>query len=99
LEKDVRKISFTCGGCCGRAVHRKFVNLKNKAQKCDGIEPSEILVKLASCITQDNYHGPPCPHLEYLKAIIAKTGLAVSLDTALSKKAQERRASGVYEGP
>ena len=96
LPADVRKLSFTCGGCCGRALHRKLVLLKQKALKSDKIEPGEILVKLASCISQDNYHGPACPHLDYLKILIQKAGLTCSCDTHLSKKAEEKRAAGVY---
>jgi predicted metal-binding protein len=30
---DVRKLSFTCGGCCGRALHRKLMHLKKMAKK------------------------------------------------------------------
>ncbi|MGO8704183.1 MAG: CGGC domain-containing protein [Candidatus Brocadiia bacterium] len=97
LADGARKISFTCGGCCGRALHRKLVMLKKKAKQFDNIEPEEILVKLASCISTDNYHGPPCPHLAYLKELTRKVGLPFSCDTTLSKKAEEKRAAGVYK--
>lgn len=97
LAGDVRKLSFTCGGCCGRALHRKLALLKRKARDLDGIEPGSILVKLASCITKDNYHGPACPHLDYLKALIEKAGLAWSCDTHISKRSDKKRAAGVYE--
>jgi predicted metal-binding protein len=96
LAEGVRKLSLSCGGCCGRALHRKLALLKQKAAKADGIQPEEILVKLASCITKDNYHGPPCPHLDYLKTLVQKLGLPVSCDTVVSAKAEERRAAGVY---
>jgi predicted metal-binding protein len=96
LADDVRKLSFTCGGCCGRAIHRKLILLKRKAKQSDNIEAHEILVILASCISRDNYHGPPCPHLDYIKELIQKTGLSFSCDTTISKKAQEKRAAGVY---
>jgi predicted metal-binding protein len=97
LADGVRKVSFTCGGCCGRALHRKLVLLKKKAKQYDGIEAEEILVVLASCISKDNYHGPPCPHLDYLKTLIEKAGLSFSCDTCVSKKAAQRRAEGIYE--
>jgi predicted metal-binding protein len=97
LTDGARKISFTCGGCCGRALHRKLVLLKKKAKQFDNIEPEEILVKLASCISTDNYHGPPCPHLAYLKELTRKVGLPFSCDTTISKKAEEKRAAGVYK--
>lgn len=96
LCESVRKLSFTCGGCCGRAVHRKLSLLKRKAKKADNIEPDEILVKLASCITKDNYHGPACPNIDYIKELIRKAGLEVSCDTVISKKAQEKRLAGIY---
>jgi predicted metal-binding protein len=97
LAEDVRKLSFTCGGCCGRALHRKLIALKRNARQHDNIEPHEILVKLASCITKDNFHGPACPHLDYLKDLIQKAGLSFSLDTQISTKAEEKRAKGIYK--
>lgn len=97
LAENVRKLSFTCGGCCGRAVHRKLAHLKRKARQADNIEPEEILVKLASCISRDNYHGPACPNIDYLKELIRKTGLPCSPDTHISKKASLKRAAGVYK--
>lgn len=93
LSQDARKLSFTCGGCCGRALHRKLIVLKNKAKKYDDIEPEEILVKLATCITRDNYHGPVCPHVDYLKNMVQKTGLTFSCDTHISEKAEEKKKS------
>jgi predicted metal-binding protein len=97
LSEDVRKISFTCGGCCGRALHRKLALLKKKAKQHDDISADEILVILSSCITKDNYHGPACPHLDYLKVLIQKVGLSFSCDTHLSKKAEEKRSLGIYK--
>ena len=95
--KDTRKLSISCGGCCGRAVHRKLSLLAQKAKKFDNIEKDEILVKLASCITKDNYHGPKCPNLDYIKKLVKKLGMNISLDTHISKRAEERRQSGLYE--
>ena len=97
LADGVRKLSFTCGGCCGRALHRKLALLKKKAKQMDSIEPGEILVKFASCISADNYHGPPCPHLDYLKELTRKVGLPFSCDTTISRKSEEKRAAGVYK--
>jgi hypothetical protein len=68
----------------------------SKAKKFDNIEKDEILVKLASCITKENYHGSKCPHLDYIVKLIEKLGMKHSLDTSISKKAEERRASGIY---
>jgi predicted metal-binding protein len=95
--KDTRKLNISCGGCCGKATHRKLSLLAQKAKKFDNIEKDEILVKLASCITKDNYHGPKCPNLGYIKKLIGSLGMKLSLDTHISKRAEERRQSGVYE--
>ncbi|MBI4652481.1 CGGC domain-containing protein [Candidatus Desantisbacteria bacterium] len=97
LDNAVRKLSFTCGGCCGRALHRKLILLKKKAKQHDSIEDGEILVKLGSCISKNNYHGPVCPHLNYIKELIQKTGLAFSCDTHISKKAEAGRTAGIYK--
>ena len=97
IVESARKLNISCGGCCGRAIHRKLQLLAAKAKKYDQIEKDEIHVKLASCISKDNYHGPPCPNLEYIKKLIEKTGLKYSMDTAVSEKAETRRNSGVYQ--
>lgn len=97
LPKDraYRTLNMTCGGCCGRALHRKLTHLARKLKKED-IKKKQILVQLSSCITNDNYHGPPCPHLDYLRTLIARTGLDVRDGTKVSAKSEERRAAGEY---
>ncbi|MHB9140041.1 MAG: CGGC domain-containing protein [Victivallaceae bacterium] len=97
LDEFTRKLNISCGGCCGRAIHRKLQLLAEKAQKYDNIQKSDIHVKLASCIAKDNYHGPPCPHLEYIRKLIDKTGLKFSMDTNVSEKAEKLRNEGVYQ--
>ena len=97
-ERAYRVLSITCGGCCGRAVHRKLGNLVRKIRKAEGVERDRIVVQLSSCITKDNYHGPPCPHLGYLKALIGKLALDIREDTVISAKSEERRKAGVYGG-
>lgn len=92
-----RTIYLTCGGCCGRAVHRKLGDLTRGLKKHDGIKKGQVVVHLSSCITRDNYHGPPCPHLDYLKTLIgAKLGLDIVEDTSISKTAEKRRKGGKY---
>jgi len=95
-DKAYRVLNMTCGGCCGRALHRKLGNLVQKIKAKEGVEKERIVVHLSSCITKDNYHGPPCPHLDYLKALVAKLGLEVREDTWVSKRAEQRRAEGIY---
>ena len=97
-DKAYRTIYMTCGGCCGRAVHRKLNDLISMIKKVEKVEKDEIVVHLASCITKDNYHAPPCPHLDYLKSLIqGKLSLDIAEDTYISKKSEKLRAKGVYQ--
>jgi len=91
MDKAYRTLTMTCGGCCGRALHRKLGHLTRKINKKEGIDKSQIVVQLSSCITQDNYHGPPCPHLDYLKALISKLGLDMHEGTVTNIRAEEKR--------
>ena len=95
-DRPYRTLHLTCGGCCGRPLHRKLSNLMHKIKEKEGIEKDRIAVHLSSCITKNNYHGPPCPHLDYLKELIARLGLDVTENTSISELAEERRKSGVY---
>jgi len=95
-DKSYRVLYMDCGGCCGRAIHRKLTLLKRSLKKHDGIEKDRIVVQLSSCITKDNYHAPPCPHLGYIRTLIARIGIDVRDDTVVSAKSQQRRAQGLY---
>ena len=95
-DKSYRMLNLTCGGCCGRALHRKLSNLTRRIMKSEGIGKERIVVQLSSCITKDNFHSTPCPHLDYLKVLIAKIGLDVCEDTFISEKSEERRKAGIY---
>jgi predicted metal-binding protein len=96
-DRSYRMLNMTCGGCCGRALHRKLGNLLLQLRKREGIEKDRVVVQLSSCIVKDNFHAPPCPHLDYLKALIAKRGLDVLEGTKIGTKAEERRRQGIYE--
>jgi predicted metal-binding protein len=93
---DIIYMSMSCGGCPGRRVSRLAANLKNMLGKGAGIEPSEIVVHLAACVVTDNGHYPPCPHLDYIKTILARKGLRVVEGTYVSATAEKRRQSGHY---
>ncbi len=95
-EPALRSLYLTCGGCCGRPVHRKLANLVRQVGKQEGVSRDEIVVHLSSCITKDNHHGPPCPHLGYLEEVIGKLGLDVVRDTTVSERAEARRHEGRY---
>ena len=95
-DRAYRTLYLTCGGCCGRALHRKLGHLVQKIKQREGIEKDRIVVQFSSCITKDNYHGPPCPHLDYLKTLVAKLGVDLREDTTISDKAEQRRKAGEY---
>jgi predicted metal-binding protein len=96
-DKSFRVINLTCGGCCGRALHRKLTLLKRTLKKKEGIEKDKIIVQLSSCITKDNYHAAPCPHRDYIKQLIEKIGIDYLEDTVISAKSQQRREEGLYD--
>ncbi len=96
-DKAYRVIYMTCSGCCGRAVHRKLTLLKRKLKKKEQIEKDKIVVQLSSCMTKDNYHAPPCPHLDYIKELISRIGIDVMEDTVISETSEKRREEEVYE--
>ena len=96
-QQELRSLYLTCGGCCGRAVLRKLSDLIRAIKKKEGIAKDRIVVHLASCITKDNFHGLPCPHIDYLKTLIQdKLGLALREDSHISEKAEKRRQEGLY---
>lgn len=98
LPKDhtIRRINMTCGGCCGRALHRKLTNLARTIKKKEGIEKDRILIQFSSCMTKDNYHSPPCPHLSYLKTLVERTSMDLYMDTVINELSEKRRSEGLY---
>ncbi|UCD51589.1 MAG: CGGC domain-containing protein [Phycisphaerales bacterium] len=96
-DRAYRVLTMTCGGCCGRAVHRKLTLLLRTLKKKEGLEKGDVVVQLSSCMTKDNFHAPPCPHLDYVRTLIERIGLDVMDDTVVSEKSQGRREEGVYQ--
>lgn len=95
-DRAYRMLSMTCGGCCGRAVHRKLTQFLRTIAKKEGITKEQVVVQLSSCITNDNYHAPPCPHLDYIRTLIARIGLDVLDTSVVSATAEKRRREGRY---
>jgi len=95
-DRPIRYLNITCGGCCGRASHRKLTNLLRTIARKEGISKDRIVVQLSSCIAKDNYHAPPCPHLDYIKTLIERIGLDVQEGTVISEKSEQRRGEGRY---
>ena len=95
-ESNYRTLYMTCGGCCGRAMHRKLGHIVRKIRKREDTGKESIVVHFSSCITNDNYHGPPYPHLAYLETLTDKLGLDLRKGTTISDTAENRRMDGVY---
>jgi len=96
-DKHYRVINLTCGGCCGRALHRKLTLLKRSLKKHEGVDKDKIVVQLSSCITRDNYHATPCPHKNYLTALIGKIGIDCALNTVINENTETRKKQGIYK--
>lgn len=96
-DSPIRMLNMTCGGCCGRAVHRKLSDFLNAIKEKEGIAKDRIVVHLSSCIVKENFHGPQCPHLDYLKDLIGnKHGLDIVEGSRISKISEARREKGIY---
>ena len=94
---DIRFLPIDCGGCCGKASHRKLGSLVKQIKNKEKIEKDQIAVHLSSCIALDSYHGPVCPHLDYLKAIVSdKLGLALIEGSKITELTEKRRKKGMY---
>ncbi len=97
-DAPIRFLSLTCGGCCGRAIHRKLSNLISQLKKKEDVDKEHIRVHLSSCIAFDSHHGPPCPHKDYLRTMIAdKLGLEIIEGSRVSALTDKRRTDGLYE--
>ena len=96
-DKGIRFLPLTCGGCCGRATHRKVFNLLEMIKQKEHIDAKKIAVHFSSCVSFDSYHGPPCPHKEYLKTMIVdKLGLDLMEGSYISKTTEKLRKKGKY---
>jgi predicted metal-binding protein len=97
-DKEYRTLYMTCGGCCGRAVMRKLNDLTRTIEKEEEVPKERIVVHLSSCITKDNYHAPPCPHLDYIKTLISdKLSLDIVEATHISRTSSKLRENGLYQ--
>jgi predicted metal-binding protein len=86
-DRAYRTLYMTCGGCCGLAVQRKLTHLARLLKKKENMGKERIVIQLSSCMTRDNFHGPVCPHLDYIK---------VREDTRISPLSEKRRQEGLY---
>ena len=94
--EDTHYMSFTCGGCCGAGLTVKLENLKKRLRRFQE-DGQEVIIHLSSCMVSDNYHKPPCPHLEYIISLLEKKGFTVVKGTYISKTASKKREAGIYK--
>lgn len=92
----VRYLSMTCGGCPGRAVLRKLMNLKKSLRKRERSGIANVTVHLSTCIAQASHHGPACPFRGYIEGQVERAGFKWLPGSRYSPKAVERRAEGKY---
>ena len=95
-EQKLRYTAMSCGGCPGRPVLRKLMNLKHNLKKRESLTPDFAVVHLSTCITRSSHHGPRCPHIDYIKGQVARAGFDCVEDSRLSDLAIRRRAEGMY---
>lgn len=96
-DDNTRYISFTCGGCCGKTIASKLEHFSKKLKAKNNIDKSEVVVHLSSCMVNDNYHYDRCPHIDYIKNIIAKKGYEKVVEGSyISKGATNKRENGQY---
>lgn len=97
-KDNIKYISFTCGGCCGKSVAAKLEHFSNKLKKKTDISKEQVVIHFSSCMTTDNYHTDRCPHLDYIKDIVRKKGYENQVDGSyISKGAVKRRELGIYK--
>lgn len=94
-DADTRYMTFTCGGCCGAQLAAKLEQLLHRLRS-NGERKEDVIIHLASCVCSDNYHRPPCPHLDYLQAIVERKGYNLALGSYISKTTSAKREQGIY---
>ena len=94
----MKYISFTCGGCCGKTIASKLEHFSRHLKSKTDIKKDEVVVHLSSCMVTDNHHYDRCPHINYIKNIIAKKGFNNVIEgTYISGGATKKRQNGVYK--
>ncbi|OQY02418.1 MAG: hypothetical protein B6I26_00850 [Desulfobacteraceae bacterium 4572_130] len=97
-NNNLRFLSITCGGCCGRSTLRKLQDFISQAEAREKIIKNEIVVHLSSCVSFESFHGPECPHKEYISKIITeKAGLDLVYGSRLSPITEARRKKNIYK--
>jgi len=90
-DQNIRYMNITCGGCTGKATLRKLSNLTKLIGKKTDLSNDDITLHFASCICRESFHGPICPHYDYLKEIVERKGIKWKEGTRFSKLSEKRR--------
>lgn len=97
-DKEIRFLSFDCGGCCGKSVNSLMSNVSRKMAKTTDIKKEEAAVHLSSCMSLDNHHSDRCPFIDTIKEAVKKQGFTNIFEgSKLSKTAQKKREEGIYK--
>lgn len=97
-DDNIKYISLSCGGCCGKGVSSKLEHFSKKLKNKTELLKDEVAIHFSSCMTTDNFHYDRCPHIDYIKSIVSKKGYKNTLEGSyISKGAESRRESGVYK--
>lgn len=55
-----------------------------------------VALHFSSCICKENFHGPVCPHYDYLKELVGRKNLRWCEGTYISAAAAARRDKEGY---
>lgn len=95
---NVKYISFSCDGCCGKGVSSKLEHLSRKLKNKTDFNKGDTAIHLSSCMTTDNYHYDRCPHIDYIKSIVVKKGYENIIEgTYISEGSKKKRKTGIYK--
>jgi predicted metal-binding protein len=97
-EGDIRYISFTCGGCCGKSVAAKLEHFAKKSRIFNSTNKDDVFIHLSSCMVTDNHHSDRCPHVDYIKSIILKKGYKNVVEKSyIYENTENKREKGIYK--
>lgn len=96
--ENMRYLSFTCGGCCGKSVAAKIEHFIKKLESKTDVLKSEVVIHLSSCMVTDNVHYDRCPHVDFIKKILVKKGFTTIVEGSyISGGATRKREIGIYK--
>lgn len=98
LDKEIRFLTFQCGGCSGKGVNILLNNVSKILKKEGKITKENVVIHLSSCMAFENHHSQRCMFIDFIKSQIEKAGYKNIVEgTYLSKTATKRREEGIYK--